>query len=63
MDFPERLRYNPSSRPNGRVFTARFFWAIVFASWICGADLQRVFGRYFGIGFLGGVGIVSSGNC
>jgi hypothetical protein len=51
MDFPERLRYNPSSRPNGRVFTARFFWAIVFASRICSVDLQHVLGVILALGF------------
>jgi hypothetical protein len=30
------LQYNSGSRPNGRVSTARFFWAIVF-EW---ADLE-----------------------
>ena len=32
------MQYNPSSRPNGRVITARFFWSIVFESLDFGED-------------------------
>ena len=39
------LRYNPGSRPNGRVITARFFWAIVFEranqKWHCRTLLNK----------------------
>ncbi len=36
------LRYNKGSRPNGRVFTARFFWAIVFRVDEISVALQQI---------------------